>query len=113
MHDKFPKYLDNYYFDMELSFEWMKHAGLKGETEGLITAPQDQVLNTRYYSKHIIKQHTTDQCKIVSEPTRNSGTHHIRMASTSSRSVPKQAQQSSFISVDVQDFLLFLIYELL
>ena len=36
-------------------FEWMKHTGLKGETEGLITAAQDQALNTRYYSKHIIK----------------------------------------------------------
>ena len=48
--------------DAELSFELMKHTGLKGETEGLITAAQDQVLNTRYYSKHIIKKGTTDRC---------------------------------------------------
>ena len=26
---------------MELSFEWMKHTGLKGETEGLVTEAQD------------------------------------------------------------------------
>ena len=42
----------------------MKHTGLKGETEGLITAAQDQTLNTRYYRKHIIKQGTTDRCRM-------------------------------------------------
>ena len=64
MHGKFPNYLDKDHIDMELSFERMKHTGLKGETEGLITAVQDQALNTRYYSKHIIKQDTTYQGKI-------------------------------------------------
>ena len=43
----------------------MKHTGLKGEIEGLITEAQDQALNTRYYSKHIIKQGTTDRCRIA------------------------------------------------
>ena len=33
--------------EVELSFKWMKHTGLKGETEGFITAAQDQALNTR------------------------------------------------------------------
>ena len=60
MHGKFPKYLEKDHIDMELSIEWMKHAELKGETKGLITAAQDQALNTRCYSKHIIKQDTTD-----------------------------------------------------
>ena len=60
MHGKFPKYLDNNHIDMQLSFEWMKHTGLKGETKGLITA----ALNTRYYSKHIIKQSSTDKCRM-------------------------------------------------
>ena len=64
MHGKFPKYLDKDHIDMQLSFEWMKHTGLKGETEGLITAAQDQALNTRYYSKHIIKQGSTDKCRM-------------------------------------------------
>ena len=54
MHGKFPKYLDKDHIDMELSFEWMKHTGLRGETEGLITVAQDQALNTRYYSQHNI-----------------------------------------------------------
>ena len=63
MHGKFPNYLDKDHVDVELSFQWMKHIGLKGETEGLITAAQDQALNTRYYSNHIIKQGTTDRCR--------------------------------------------------
>ena len=62
MHGKFPNYLDKDHVDVELSFKWMKHVGLKGETEGPITAAQDQALNTRYNSKHIIKQGTTDRC---------------------------------------------------
>ena len=63
MHEKFPNYLDKDHVDLELSFEWMKHTGLKGETEGLITA-WNQALNTRYYGKHIIKQGTTDRCRM-------------------------------------------------
>ena len=63
MHGKLPKYLEKYYVDQEMSFQWMKYTGLKGETEGLITAAQDQALNIRYYSKHIIKQESTDRCK--------------------------------------------------
>ena len=85
---KFYNYLDNDHVGVELSFKWMKHTGLKGETEGLITAAQDQALNTRYYSRHIIKQGTTDRCRMVLYPARNYGTHHIRMPNTSSRSVP-------------------------
>ena len=88
MHGKFPSYLDKDHVDVELSFEWMKHTGLKGETEGLITAAQDQVLNTRYYSKHIIKQGTTDRCRMCH--TQPETVEHIISGwpNTSSRSVP-------------------------
>ena len=64
MHGKLPNYLDKDHMDVKLSFEWIKHSGVKGETEGLITAAQGQALNTRYYSKHIIKQGTTDRCRM-------------------------------------------------
>ena len=53
MHGKFPKYLDNPHIDVDQSFQWMKHTGLKGETGGLIIAAQDQALKTRYFAKHI------------------------------------------------------------
>ena len=69
MNGKFPNYLDKDHVDVELSFKWMKHTGLKGETEGLITAAQNQALNTRYYSKHIIKQGTTDRCRMCHTQT--------------------------------------------
>ena len=64
MHGKFPNYLDKDHVDVELSFKWLKHIGLKGEIEGLIRAAQDQALNTRYYSKHIIKQGINDRCRM-------------------------------------------------
>ena len=64
MHGKLPKYLEKDHVDQEMSFQWMKYTGLKGETEGLITAAQDQALNARYYSKHIIKQGSTDRCRM-------------------------------------------------
>ena len=64
MHGKFLNYLDKDHVNIELSFKWMKHTRLKGETEGLITAAKDQALNIRYYSKHIIKQGTNDRCRM-------------------------------------------------
>ena len=53
----FLNYLDEDHTDKELSFEWMKQTGL-------ITVAQDHALNTTYYSKHIIKLGTTDQCRM-------------------------------------------------
>ena len=46
MYSNFPKYLSKDYVGTELSFQSMKYTGLKGETEGLVTAAQDQSLNT-------------------------------------------------------------------
>ena len=69
MHGKFPNYLDKDHVDVELSFKWMKHTEFKGKTERLITAAQDQALNNRYYSKHIIKQGTTDRCRMCHTQT--------------------------------------------
>ena len=62
MYGKFPSYLDKEYIDIEQSFLWMNYSGLKGETEGFIATAQDQALNTRYYSKHIMKEGFTDKC---------------------------------------------------
>ena len=64
MHGNFPNYLDKDHVNVELSFGWRKHTGLKGEMEGLITAAQDQAPNIRYYSKHTIKQGTTNRCRM-------------------------------------------------
>ena len=39
MHGKFSKYLDKDHIDMQLSFEWMKHTGLKDWTHHSSTGP--------------------------------------------------------------------------
>ena len=85
MHGKFPNYLDKDHVDVELSFKWMKHTELKGETEGLITAAQDQhqILQQTH---HQARNHR--QMQNVPYPSRNCGTPHIRVLNTSSRSVP-------------------------
>ena len=64
MHGELPKYLEKDHADQEMSSQWMKYTGHKGEYEGLMTAVQNQALNTRHYSKHIIKQTSTDRCRM-------------------------------------------------
>ena len=64
IHGKFPNYLGKEYVDIKQSFQWMKHSGCKGETEGPITVAQDQAFNTRYYNKHIMKEDHTDRCRM-------------------------------------------------
>ena len=64
MHGKFPNHLGKEYVDIQQSFLWMKHSGPKGETEGLITAAQDQALNTRYYNKDFRKEGHTGTCRM-------------------------------------------------
>ena len=46
---------------------WMLSSGLKGETEGLIIAAQDQSLATRAYHCHIIKDGTNPLCRMCNE----------------------------------------------
>ena len=53
-----PKYLQEGHIDVEMSFQWMKYTRLKGETEGLIIAVQDQTIEYKitqlaYYQKGI------------------------------------------------------------
>ena len=42
--------------------EWLMTAHLKPTTEALITAAQDQALNTNWHSCHILKTKQTDKC---------------------------------------------------
>ena len=71
MYGKFPNYLDKDHMYVELSFQWMKHTGLKGETEVLITAAQDQAVNTRYYNKTHHQARNHRQMQNVPYPARN------------------------------------------
>ena len=62
--DKYPKRLQDGDVDEEESNRWLKSAGLKSETEGLIVAAQDQALKTKYMQAKIIKNGTDPNCRI-------------------------------------------------
>ena len=46
---------------MEASNKWLTSADLFTETEGFLTAIQDQVILTRNYNKYILKQPNTNE----------------------------------------------------
>jgi len=50
--------------DKEKALEWLYSSGLQGETECLIIAAQDQVLNRCYQQKIIIYQPTDNKCRM-------------------------------------------------
>jgi hypothetical protein len=53
---------------MEASNKWLTSADLFAETEGFLTAIQDQVILRRNYKKYILKQPNTDeQCRCGKE----------------------------------------------
>ena len=46
---------------MEASNKWLTSADLFAETEGFLTAKQNQVILTTNYKKYILKQPNTDE----------------------------------------------------
>jgi hypothetical protein len=61
LHDRHPRDLSQQHVDMEASNKWLTSADLFAETEGFLTAIQDQVILTRNYKKYILKQPNTDE----------------------------------------------------
>ena len=61
MHGRHPYDLRQQYVDIEASNKWLINADLFAETEGFLTATQDQVILTRKYKKYILKQPDTDE----------------------------------------------------
>ena len=64
LHGQFFRELDKQGIDKEATMWWLNKTGLKGETESLLVAGQDQVLKTRYYQKHILKFPVSSVCRI-------------------------------------------------
>ena len=64
LHGKYPKRTKEADVDQQRTHQWLRNAGLKAETEGLIIAAQDQSLATRSYRHRIIKDGTDPQCRI-------------------------------------------------
>jgi hypothetical protein len=61
LHGRHPYDLCQQYVDKEVSNKWLTNADLFAETEGFLTAIQDQVILTRNYKKYILKQSDTDE----------------------------------------------------
>lgn len=64
MHGQYPKRLQDGDVDNHQSNKWLKTAGLKAETEGLIIAAQDQAIKTKYLQAKIIKDGSDPNCRI-------------------------------------------------
>jgi hypothetical protein len=64
MHRQFYWDLERPLVDKEKSLVWLCNSGLKGETESLIIAAQDQALDMCYHQRNIMKQPNDSKCRI-------------------------------------------------
>jgi flagellar hook-basal body complex protein FliE len=64
IHGKHPYQLSLEYVDKEASNMWLRKGQPYAETEGFAIAIQDQVINTKNYLKHVIKDNSIidDKC---------------------------------------------------
>jgi hypothetical protein len=70
LHGRHPYDLSQQYVDMEGSNKWLTRADLFAETEGFLTAIQDQVILRRNYKKYILKQpNIVELCKRCGKET--------------------------------------------
>jgi hypothetical protein len=51
LHGQFSRSLDEGLIDKEQSYRWLKFGDIKGETESVIMAAQDQTIITNYFKK--------------------------------------------------------------
>ena len=65
LHGQYTKIADK--TDRKKTYKWMKNGYMKKETEGLITAAQDQALPTRWRKVNIEKQSGTPLCRMCNE----------------------------------------------
>ena len=66
LHDQYPKILEKPHVDTITTNKWLS-SNLKGETEGLLVAAQDQAINTRNYQKVICGQQVESKCRMCSQ----------------------------------------------
>jgi hypothetical protein len=55
LHSLFPRSLDEGLIHKEQSYRWLKFGDIKGGTESVIMAAQDQAISPNYFKKKIFK----------------------------------------------------------
>lgn len=64
LHGRFFKQLQETHINKELTVKWLNDGRMKGETESLLIAAQDQALNTRFHQRHILHQPVASVCRL-------------------------------------------------
>jgi hypothetical protein len=67
MHGQFRRSLDEKLFDKEQSYRWLKFGDIKGETESIIVAAQDQEISTNCFKRKILKEEIESRCRLCKE----------------------------------------------
>ena len=66
LHGQYPKLLEKPHVDIVNTNKWLS-SNLKGETDGLLVAAQDQALNARNDQKVICGQKLKRKCRMCSQ----------------------------------------------
>jgi hypothetical protein len=53
--------------DNEQSYRWLKSGDIKGETESIIVAAQDQAINTNHFKIKILKEEIESKCRLCKQ----------------------------------------------
>lgn len=64
MHGQIAREYSEEQVDRNLSVAWLTKGNIKGETEALIVAAQDQAIATAYYKKHIFGMDIDPKCRL-------------------------------------------------
>lgn len=64
MHGPLIKTMEEIPSDHMLSTSWLKYGDIKGEKGSLLTATQDQLLNTRYHELKTLKTSSDGHCRM-------------------------------------------------
>ena len=75
LHGQYTKIADK--TDKKNTYKWMRNGYIKKETEGLITAAQDQRLPTSWRKVNIEKQPGTPLCRMCNEGDETSVSHSM------------------------------------
>lgn len=64
MHGQYAREMSEETVNRESTFSWLKDGDLKGETESLIVAAQDQAITTNYIRARIHKEKVDSKCRL-------------------------------------------------